>query len=249
MINNFLSILMLLLFIIIIYLIYKFYFWKNKNLYLLLAIIVLSILSWRYIGVSIINITSTKDLLLTDLSNINIENYAQSIDNSSPEYNEFIDFSKDAKKEIIISKPVKSNFNIDDVVGNKEKIEYIYKNFSKRFKINTITSWYIHIISSVNGWELNTQESVYLYLNNEGGHLLRPESIIYNKDDWKTHIIFNLNNIIFAKLPKRWYDETVPMKNYQRNFIKEMNNRTNYIFWFVSTNRFGELEKIEIIYK
>jgi hypothetical protein len=203
-----------------------------------------------YVGFWIRNIITPKDLLSSNLSWINIVDYAQNIEEINSEYEKFVNFSIDAKKINILTNNIRSNFSIDDPNSNKQKIEYIYKNFSKRFKIEEISWWYIHIIASVNWWELNPKESVYIYLNNEWWHLFRPQSIIKsNIEDGKTHIIFKLDNVKFTTLPTRWYDETKEMKTFSRNFLSELNNKTNYIFWFVSTNRFWELEKIEIIYK
>jgi hypothetical protein len=50
-----------------------------------------------------------------------------------------VNFSIDAKKINILTNNIRSNFSIDDPNSNKQKIEYIYKNFSKRFKIEEIS--------------------------------------------------------------------------------------------------------------
>lgn len=171
------------------------------------------------------------------------------------DYQKFLELSK--KNTISLyspNNPVYSSFDPSDWVWNTTKVENIRNKYAKYIQNpkQAIWTWYLYIIASVNNWILSEKESVYLYFGDFWGHLYKKYSLDVPSDDWRLHLLYPLDKIVFAKLPTKWYDDNKEMGILRTGNWQEKFNTTNnniYFFWFVSTSRQWKLEEVRIVYE
>jgi len=173
------------------------------------------------------------------------------ISNLETEYEKFLEIKEIGTTINILNSPITSHFDPNNPVWNDEKVKEIYKTRSRiiplSWKINT---WYLYVRATVNWGKLWPKDSIYLYLYNKWWHLLKAESLMPTAEN-ETILLYNLNNIKFAKLPTSWYSDLKKMESYSNNRqeILNDNSKRNYFFWFVSTSRNWRLEEVMIVYK
>jgi hypothetical protein len=168
---------------------------------------------------------------------------------TSTDYNKYLEM----KQISLVVNPVYSRFDPSDWVGNAEKVMNIRNKYSRHITspVENITKWYVYIVASVNNWSLSDKESVYLYFGDSKWHLHKKHSLsLPPRNDWKLHLLYPLDEIIFAELPQRWYDDNKDMKPITGNWIDILNTKSSiYFFWFVSTSRQWKLEEVTIAYE
>ena len=118
---------------------------------------------------------------------------------------EYPDYSslKDLKKLVIVE-----NFQSWTPNSDPKTFKSIERMILEK---GNITKGYIYVKTSINNKAFSSWESIYMKMNDNGGHLFRPNSLPVPKSD-KTELLFALNNIFY--LPSIPYSETkTPKKN------------------------------------
>jgi len=84
-----------------------------------------------------------------------------------------------------------------------------------------VAKGYVYVKTSINEQAFSSWESIYIKMNNIGGHLFRPNSLSIPKSD-KTELLYTLDNISFlSSVP---YSETkTPLKANWFNLFKDNN--------------------------
>jgi transcription antitermination factor NusG len=146
-------------------------------------------------------------------------------------------FSIENLKKLDIVKNFSSwtpNASVDD---NKMVREIILEK-------GNIAKGYIYIKTSINDQAFSSWESIYIKMNNVGGHLFRPNSLPIPKSD-KTELLYTLDNISFlSSVP---YSETkTPQKANWFDFFKD-NNKIQVIT-FISSLKPAMIEEISLYY-
>lgn len=118
---------------------------------------------------------------------------------------------------------------------------------SRRIILNkgSLAKGYIYLRISLDGKTLSQWESIYVKMNDRGGHLFRPQSLAVPKSD-KTEMLFALNYIPFLfDIP---YNErfTPAVTNWFELFTP--NNEIDFVS-FISSRKPTIIEEISIYYE
>ena len=107
-----------------------------------------------------------------------------------------------------------------------------------------IAKGYIYVKTSINNQAFSSWESIYIKMNNTGGHLFRPNSLPIPKSD-KTELLYTLDNILFlSSVP---YSETkIPLKTNWFDFFKDKNKIQ--VIAFISSLKPAMIEEISLYY-
>jgi|SRR3989338_3379169 len=109
----------------------------------------------------------------------------------------------------------------------------------------SLAKGYIYLRLSLDGRALSQWESIYVKMNDRGGHLFRPQSLAVPKSD-KTELLFALNYIPFLfDIP---YNErfTPAVTSWFELFIP--NNEVDFIS-FISSRKPAIIEEISLYYE
>lgn len=160
------------------------------------------------------------------------------IEKSEQTNSEFPDFSslKDLKKLDIVDNFISwtPNASLDD---NKVIRKIVLDK-------GDISKGYIYVRTSINGKAFTSWESIYLKMNNIGGHLYRPNTLPLPKSD-KTELLYALDNISY--LSSAPYSETRnPQKADWFTYFK--NSRQIEIVSFISSLKPAMIEEISLYY-
>jgi hypothetical protein len=160
------------------------------------------------------------------------------IEKSEQANSEFPDYSslKDLKKLDIVDNFTSwtPNANLDD---NKVIKKVILDK-------GDISKGYIYVRTSINGKAFTSWESIYLKMNNIGGHLYRPNTLPMPKSD-KTELLYALDNI--SCLSTAPYSETrTPQKADWFTYFR--NSKQIEIVSFISSLKPATIEEISLYY-
>lgn len=180
-----------------------------------------------------------------ELSNLNIQVGNTELDN----YNKM----KDEKSINVISKRLDSpEFSATDVdANNKIALDFLRTN-SKTIIVNgQISGGYLYVKAGAGSADdvgtIASNESVYIYLGSQGGHLYKPKSLTsIPTGDGLTQYLFKLSDISFTSIP--YSDDN---KSYLDNWLDRINSQKElFIGSFVSSaSRFAVIEEITIAYE
>lgn len=108
----------------------------------------------------------------------------------------------------------------------------------------SIANGYIYVKTSINNQAFSSWESIYIKMNNIGGHLFRPNSLPIPKSN-KTELLYTLDNISFlSSVP---YSEIkTPLKANWFDFFKD-NNKIQIVA-FISSLKPAIIEEISLYY-
>lgn len=164
-----------------------------------------------------------------------IKNESSSIASSSPEFSDFQSLASLKKLTIISS--VESWTPSAELDDNKVFKKIILKK-------GELSKGYIYVKASINNSPLTTWESIYVKLNNQGGHLFRPNSLkIPNAS--KTEILFSLDNIYYLESVP--YSEQATPKNVNWfNLFKD--KKELELLTFISSLKPATIEEISFYY-
>lgn len=164
-----------------------------------------------------------------------IKNDSSVISSSSPEFSDFQSLNNLKKLEIVKNfESWTPSAQLDD------------KKIKKLIILDKgeLSKGYIYIKTSINGNPLTTWESIYLKMNNEGGHMFRPNSLAIPQAT-KTEILFSLDNIYY--LPSVPYSEkSIPKSTDWFKFFED--NKKIEFLSFVSSLKPAVIEEISLYY-
>ncbi len=97
----------------------------------------------------------------------------------------------------LVSLPIENNFESWTPNSKTEDAKSIKKIVIEK---GALSKGYLYIEASIDGKPLTQWESIYIKMNNLGGHLFRPQSLPVPTID-KTELLFALNDIPYIELP------------------------------------------------
>lgn len=160
------------------------------------------------------------------------------LDNKEQKNSEYPDYySLSSLKKLPIVNNFESWTPSSSLVDNKIKKEIIIEK-------GNLSKGYVYIRSSLNKKALSTWESIYLKMNNNGGHLFRPDSLPIPKSD-KTEMLFALDNIAYlSSLP--YSENKVALKTNWFNYFKD--DKKIEIITFISSLKPALIEEVSLYY-
>lgn len=107
-----------------------------------------------------------------------------------------------------------------------------------------IAKGYIYVKTSINGNAFSSWESIYVKMNNVGGHLFRSDSLPIPKSD-KTELLYALDNISYlSSVP--YLETRAPLKANWFDFFKD--NKKIEMISFISSLKPAIIEEIILYY-
>ena len=183
-----------------------------------------------------------QDQLVKDISEKVTDNISKEVANIVTEENkkssEFPDYNSlsDLKKLNIISDF--ESWTPDTKVFDEKVKKVIVIDKGK------IGKGYIYIKASVNDKPITLWESLYLKMNNVGGHIFRKSSLPVPQSS-KTELLFSLDNVFY--LPSVPYSENrTPLKANWFNFFRD-NGRVE-VWSFISSLKPAKIDEITLYY-
>jgi hypothetical protein len=185
------------------------------------------------------------DIGKNDLKNLNISEQMSEFDN----YIEIKDKGKYVKvnSERIVSPQFTAH---DQDANNKIALEFLEANSYTLSSTGNIEKGYLYLKAGVGTEDdigtVASNESVFVYLGSDGGHLFSPKSLInIPSDDGYSQYLFKLEDIIITTIP---YSNK--NKSSDIDWLSQLDNASDYYLGgFVSSNRFGVIEEISIAYE
>lgn len=171
------------------------------------------------------------------------------MDQNMTDRDKFELMKKENPENIISIWPFYTNFTLTDSEENKKRIQK-YLSYAKYIiKKWKISDGYLYVKANANWWMLSSKESLYVILTrpNLGGHLMKNKSLIINTSDKEyIELLYKLNDIPLTKLPYNDNNDYASI-----NWLKALNENqyNDSLWWFLSTNRKGQIEEITIVYK
>jgi len=164
-----------------------------------------------------------------------IKNESSSSTNNNPEFSDFQSLA--SLKKLTIVNNFESWTPSAEIDNNKLMKKIILKK-------GELSKGYLYIKVSINNSPLTTWESIYIKLNNEGGHLFRPNSLkIPNPKT--TEILFPLDNIYYLESVP-YSEKAIPKSVNWFNLLKD--KKELELLTFISSLKPATIEEISFYY-
>ena len=144
----------------------------------------------------------------------------------------------------LVSLPIENNFESWTPNSKTEDAKSIKKIVIEK---GALSKGYLYIEASIDGKPLTQWESIYIKMNNLGGHLFRPQSLPVPTID-KTELLFALNDIPYIELP--YSEQKSANEIYRTNWFNLFkDNQIIEINAFISSLRPAKIDKMILYYQ